>query len=647
MTDPQSKKTIISWVQPNFQQGPEESNAFYLPYSVGVIWAYCLTDPTIKQNFVMGELVWRRDLIHEVAAKLATSNIVAFSTYVWNRAYNYELARQVRELNPNALIVFGGPEPAIKNRDIFQTLPFIDIIIKLEGEITFKNILLSYDTGNFSHIPGLLINRGGTPEDTGQPDRISELDQIPSPYLEGIFDKIIAENPDIEWNGTLETNRGCPFACTFCDWGSLTYNKIKKFNLERVFAELEWMGQNRCGWFSIADANFGVFIERDSLIVDKIIEVQNKYQYPKSFSVAWAKNQKKDVVGLVKKLIDSPFSNAGLTLSVQSLDVDVLENIKRRNMEDNNLEEIFRMCAEQDVPTFTEIILGLPGETLATWRENFWKLYRLGNHNGLTVNHAQLLENSEMNLLQKKLFGITGAWNYDYFPGYRGADSTPESVEVVTGTKDMPTPDLLEAMLFSWEQYTWHLSGISALAARLVYKHLDIDYSEFYKDFMEFLAQDEWWRRERADMARYQADWLQKGKVEHPDIGGIEISGWKLIYRTVQDIQANQRHDHVFGLVEKFMQRYQLPERMIQDLMTLQRTYMIRYSELETYPKHLNLEYNVWEYVNKGLDLEQGKFVYCADFPEDKTMSMERFLDNYFFQRRRNFGKASIMAQHD
>jgi len=319
-----------------------------------------------------------------------------------------------------------------------------------------------------------------------------------------------------------------------------------------------------------------------------------------------------------------------------------LENIKRRNMEDNNLEEIFKMCAEQDIPTFTEIILGLPGETLLSWRENFWKLYRLGNHTGVTVNHAQMLENSEMNLLQKKLFGITGALNYDYFPGYRGADSTPECVEVVTGTKDMPTPDLLKAMMFSWFQYTWHLGGISTLAAIFVYKYLGIDYSEFYRDFSDFVDQDSWWKAERDDMFQYQNDWLHKGKVEHPDLGGIEISGWKLIYRTVQYIQANQMHDHVFGLVEQFMQRYNLPKQMIADLMTMQRTYMIRYTDLKNYPTQLECQYNIWEYVHKGVDLTQGNFVYYADFPDDKNMSMERFLDNYFYHRRRNFGKALI-----
>jgi radical SAM superfamily enzyme YgiQ (UPF0313 family) len=118
----------------------------------------------------------------------------------------------------------------------------------------------------------------------------------------------------VEWNGTLETNRGCPFQCTFCDWGSLTYSKVKHFGLERVFDELEWMAQHRVGFISITDANFGMFPERDNLIADKIIEVQEQYGYPKTFSVAWAKNQKREVVDIVKKLLNAPGFNQGLTL---------------------------------------------------------------------------------------------------------------------------------------------------------------------------------------------------------------------------------------------------------------------------------------------------------------------------------------------
>jgi radical SAM superfamily enzyme YgiQ (UPF0313 family) len=261
----------VSFVQVNFQQGPRELNAYYLPYSAGVVLSYALAQST---NWKVGELVWRRDPIESVAQQLKHSDIVGFSTYVWNHQYNYALAQRVKELNPNCTIVMGGPEIAITDAELFQKHPWMDLVIKMEGEITFARILNRHGT-DYSSIPGVLINQNGMVLDTGDTERIGELDHIPSPYLTGIFDRIIQLNPEVTWNATLETNRGCPYQCTFCDWGSLTYNKVKKFGLERVFAELDWIGEH-CGFVTITDANFGMFIERDDLIIDRLIEVQHR-----------------------------------------------------------------------------------------------------------------------------------------------------------------------------------------------------------------------------------------------------------------------------------------------------------------------------------------------------------------------------------
>ena len=408
-------RKLISLIQPNFQQGPKEFNAHYLPYSVGVLWSYVQTFPKIKDNFELDKLIWLRGNIDSTLDSIKNSDIAAFSAYVWNKNYNYALARRYKEQNPNGFIIFGGPEMPITKKDIFKKYPFIDVVVKGEGEVTFKNLLERLaDDISFRDIPGLLINENLEAYDTGDPQRIMSLEDIPSPYLNGVFDKLLEDTKDVEWNATLETNRGCPYACTFCDWGSLTYNKVKKFDLQRVFDELEWIGKNKCGFVSITDANFGMFIDRDNAIADKLLEVQAKYGYPYTFSVAWAKNQKAEVFDIVFKLIKSPKFNQGLTVSVQSMDLDVLENIKRRNLDQHKISDIFELCDKNNVPVYTEVILGLPGETKKSWKEGFWKLFRAGNHIGITVLQAQMLENAEMNLTQKETYGIQSVPLYEW-----------------------------------------------------------------------------------------------------------------------------------------------------------------------------------------------------------------------------------------
>jgi radical SAM superfamily enzyme YgiQ (UPF0313 family) len=631
----------ISLVQPNFQQGPKEFNAHYLPYSVGVLWSYVQQFDEIKNNYVLDKLLWKRTSIKETALSLADNDVIAFSTYVWNKNYNYAVAQEVKKINPNAILLFGGPEIPITKKDLFTKYPFMDFVIKSEGEITLRNLLtaLALKT-DVKEISGLLINDNGIVVNTGDAGRIDDLDQIPSPYLTGVFDKLMAETIGVEWNATLETNRGCPYACTFCDWGSLTYNKVKKFNLERVFAELEWIGKNKCGFVSITDANFGMFIERDNLIADKLLEVQEKYGYPYTFSVAWAKNQKAEVIDIVKKLIKSPKFNQGLTVSVQSMDLDVLENIKRKNLDQHKVEDIFELCDKNNIPVYTEVILGLPGETLETWKEGFWKLFRAGNHTGVTILHAQMLENAEMNLLQQKLFKIEHRPVYDYMSGSYNFDELKESVEVVVSTKDMSSEDMLEAHAFSWFINTFHINGLTTYISRILHKRNGIDYKEFYEKLYEFLKKDEWFEKERVDIKQYYHNWMYNGSINHPDISNIEVHGWNLVHRTTLHIHSQNLYDYIFGLIQQFMLE-SFPDKDVDQLIEFQKLYVIDFNKVKSYPIQKKFNYDFLGYLHDNADYE-AQTSYKFDFLEDKNISLERFLENIYFSRRRNFGKAWV-----
>jgi radical SAM superfamily enzyme YgiQ (UPF0313 family) len=631
----------IAWVQPNFQQGPKEFNAYYLPYSAGVIWSYSLADPAIRERFKVTEFLWRREAIEETADRLCHNDMVAFSTYVWNHRYNYELAQQIKARNPNTVILFGGPEPAITDVNIFRDNPFMDLIICYEGEITFKRVLEVFDTKNWETVAGLLINRNGEAVKTEEAKRIESLEEVESPYLSGIFDQLIADHPEVTWQGTLETNRGCPYQCTFCDWGSLTYNKVKKFKLERVFAELEWMAQHNFDWISITDANFGMYPERDGMIADKIIECQEKYGSPRTFSVAWAKNQKKEVIDIVKKLLDAKGFNQGLTLSVQSLDLDVLENIRRKNMEMNKLNEVFELCDQRNIPAYTELILGLPGETLETWKKNFYALYELNQHTGITTFQAQLLENAEMNLLQKKLFKITSQPVTDYFAGSYSVEHIEESIDVITGTKDMPTPVMLDAQIFAWFQTTFHINGFATLVARFINKYLNISYNDYYEELFAHFMTNDWVKKEEAEARMYFNNWMMTGRINHPKIG-VEIHGWNIIHRTSMNMHQENQVEQLYDHLEQFLERYNLPPDLLASLMKLQRSYYIKYDDRNQYPMDLGLDYNIWEYLSFSKPLEKVFTVYRLDFPEDKTMSFNRFLELFYFARRRNFGKATV-----
>lgn len=635
-------KKIVSFVNPNFQQGPKEFNAYYLPYSPAVIWSYVNQFDEINQNFELGEFIWRRETIEEAVEILKHSDIVGLSTYIWNRSYNSVLGRELKKANPNIFIFAGGPEPPITDPNFFERFPFIDICVKLEGEITVRKILTEFikDVPNYRDIKGILINDNGKTIDTGDSPRIEELDSIPSPYLTGVFDKLMSKHTEVRWNATLETNRGCPYACTFCDWGSLTYNKVKKFDVERVYAELEWIGQKGIDFVSFTDANFGIFAERDSLIADKLIEVQKKYGNPRAYTIAWAKNQKQEVVDIVRKLIYEGGAKIGLNLSVQSMDDNVLDIIKRKNLEINKIEEVFKMCEEHNIPLYTELILGLPGETPTSWKENFYKLFKTGNHTGITVYQAQLLENAEMNLGQKKLYKLEGRIVYDYLVGTYNEHELKEGIEVIVSTRDLPRDKMVEAQVFSWYMNTFHINGITNYISRVLYKQIGLEYSDFYDKLWKHITKDEWLNSEVLRIEEHYKRWTTDGLINHDPIQGMEIHGWNLIHSTVINLHSEGKHNHIFDVVETFLRNeFDIEESLLQDLMTFQRAFLIDYNEIKNYSKIITFKHDIPGYVQNIQNLNT-TCTYEFEFPEDHDMSLQRFCEQIFFARRRNFGKS-------
>ena len=384
----------------------------------------------------------------------------------------------------------------------------------------------------------------------------------------------------------------------------------------------------------------GISIAR--MIAEKLISVQKEWKNPQAYTIAWAKNQKQEVVDIVKKLIYEGGSKMGLNLSVQSMDDDVLEIIKRTNLEINKIEEVFKLCEEHNIPLYTELILGLPGETLTSWKNNFYKLYRSGNHTGITVYQAQLLENAEMNLTQKKMYKMEGRIVYDYLVGTYNEHEVKEGIEVITSTRDMPREQMIEAQVFSWFMNTFHINGMTNYISRVLEKSQGISYEDFYGKLYEYIQTDEWLIQEIARIKEHYFNWTENGKIDHKPIEGMEIHGWNLIHSTVITLQSQFKHTPVFDLIEKFTQEtygHLLSHELFEDLMLFQRKFLINFEEKEEYPMNIQFEHDISGYLQNQCDLETHA-EYEFDFPEDKDQSIQRFCEQIFFARRRNFGKA-------
>jgi len=632
------KKYTISLIQPNFRQGPG-GIAAYLPYSVGILWSYCQTREYIKENVELDLMVWKREPIEELAHKLSKNDMVAFSTYVWNRNYNFKLAQRVKEINPNVFIFFGGPEPPITKKDIFSKyMPFCDVVIRGEGEYIFADLVEKYLQGkDYTKQMGLLINKNGEVQDNGPAARINDLDEVPSPYLTGVFDKILPYEK--EWNTVIETNRGCPYKCTFCDWGSLTYSKIKKFGLTRVFHEIEWMAENKIGYMDVADANFGIFVERDNMIVDKLLEVQQNTGYPYRTGWSWAKNQKSEVVQIAKKLITSGHFNNGLTISLQSLDDNTLETIKRKNMGVNKINELFDECKNLGVPLNVELILGLPAETKQSWENTLYGVFEVGQHDSIEVWQAQLIENAEMNLSQKEEYNIRGTKVLDYFPNSLD-DEAPEFSEIVVSTSTMSLDEMVESYKLAWFLITWHTGGFSQYVSRFIRKHKNVSYQDFYTDLREFLKQNEFWTQQEEYMSSILYSWFDNGEEIKTQLGPIVVNASTNQYRTLFRIHLDDLYDEMYSVLEEFVERYDLDENLKQNLLKINECVVAKQRDLKDF--EIELDYNIHKYItNSDTELKKEKTKIEITYPHDPIRSKDLawFMESIFYARRRSYGK--------
>ena len=478
------KKTLdVVLAQPGFKSGPADLENWYLPYSIGCLWAYASHDENIREKITIQDWVWNRPDISSLVDSWDNVDILFCSVYIWSDNYCSQLSKAVKNRWPDAKIIWGGPQCDHSNKDIFAIKPYIDAFVVSEGEKTFKelceNLIADHSIDN---VHGCVINQQGFAKTNPIRPR-SNLEDFPSPYLAGVFDDIVKQNPHINWSVVIETNRGCPYGCTFCDWGSLTSSKIKKFNLQKIQSEIEWFANNDIKFIFIADANFGIFKDRD-IEIAKLIKEKNPQL--EGLNLAFLKNKTDSMIPVARELKD--LMTNGVSLSVQSLDPHTLDAINRANMEINDIENIIEKLNEEGIGYYTELILGLPGETLDSWKQNIWTVYENSLHVGIMVYQLIAAINTELNQKQKTKYDMVTRNVRLVADGNHIAEYAP----TVISSSSMSYGDYIKAWIFSKEQNLLHCAGFSQQAA--IHCHqVGVSYQHFYQHLKNLLTEyDDW-----------------------------------------------------------------------------------------------------------------------------------------------------------
>ena len=331
------------------------------------------------------------------------------SDYVWSINENLDAARAGLAINPDLVVLHGGPSCPKYEGDAEAFLDthgdIAHVLTRGEGEHLLCELLDALiatltepgahplGTDALATIDGITYRNPSTGATVRTPERerITNLDELPSPYLTGEFDHI----PASAWNYcmSVETNRGCPYGCTFCDWGSSTLSRIRKFDLDRVTAEIRWAADRGVQALNIPDANFGI-MSRDVETTRRLAEIKRETGFPQVLVFYPAKNTTKHLTRIMDLLGDVRISSAA-SLSLQTTDPSTLDALDRNNISTDHFVALAADYRRRGHPLQGDLLLGIPGQTYDSYRQDLQ--FMLDQEILARTWPVQILPNAPMN----------------------------------------------------------------------------------------------------------------------------------------------------------------------------------------------------------------------------------------------------------
>ena len=269
-----------------------------MPLQLGLIGAYCAAEFGDRVDVQIFKFI--REFEEAVLAR--PPFIIGASNYLWNIDLGYKSVQAAKRQFPDIISVFGGPNyPDDREEQIrwLSNYPEIDFYIHKDGEVPFARLVRflldnpDAEAAKKAQLPSCHALHDGQPYLGVLEPRLRDLTVIPSPYVTGLMDKFF----DQRLIPAIQTNRGCPFSCTFCTEGSRYYSKVFRTSFERKKAEVDYIVERieHTKTLRVTDSNFGMFPE-DVEFCRYLSGMQDRTGYPEYVMCSAGKNNQKRIL---------------------------------------------------------------------------------------------------------------------------------------------------------------------------------------------------------------------------------------------------------------------------------------------------------------------------------------------------------------
>lgn len=296
-------------------------------------------------------------------------------------AYGLYCAEVVRQTRPDVPIVWGGVHVTLSPEQSLATSPYVDIVVRGEGELTAAELAKALSTGSsLASVKGISWKSGGGIVHNPDRELMDFSAQLPLNY-----DLLRLDRYDTKDILLYQSERGCPHRCAFCDVVIVHRRKYRHKGVDNVLRDFEYLaGKFQPRKIQLVDDCFFADLKRAGAIMEGLIRLNLGVQWHASCRVQYTKNTD---VAFWERARESGLSE--VYVGAESASQRILDYIKK----DCTVEDIYK-SAEQitssGILMWTNFMTGFPGETREDLLKTVEMIDQLGERYGSKIRIGRI-----------------------------------------------------------------------------------------------------------------------------------------------------------------------------------------------------------------------------------------------------------------